>query len=498
MRQKLVGLMVLVLLVVGVGIRPLQAADAVIGDGTPESCTEAAVDAAFAGVLDGDSNIFTFDCGGTATITFTSSKIVNATTITLDGGGLITLDGNDVVRHFYVDSGNNLTLKNITLSNGYDDTFGGGSILSLGGLTLENVTIRDSHVDPAYSGGAIFSYEPVTMTNSLIENNSGGSVGGLFLFGETAVATITDSTFRGNYTTNPDYGLGGAITLWNGADVTLLHSIVELNTAVDGAALYNSANGGEMYIREGSVLRDNEASQFGGAIFSSAGLVKIESSTVEDNMATAGGGISNLGSSHLIATDTTFVGNVAPPSFVSAGGAIDNYTQMTLANVTLSQNSAVKGGGISNSGDATLTHVTFSENSGSSGASIFNFLLGSVTLKNVLLNHGAGGANCFNSSSAIISQGFNISSDNSCELDQVSDQQNVDPLLGSLADNGGATWTHMLLQDSPAIDEGMCVEIVPMDQRGVARPQGSGCDIGAVERQAEDGVSMIYLPFVMR
>jgi Ca2+-binding RTX toxin-like protein len=56
----------------------------------------------------------------------------------------------------------------------------------------------------------------------------------------------------------------------------------------------------------------------------------------------------------------------------------------------------------------------------------------------------------------------------------------VSPLLGSLADYGGPTSTHALLTGSPAIDgvTGTC-EIA--DQRGVPRPQGTGCDIGAYE-----------------
>jgi hypothetical protein len=55
----------------------------------------------------------------------------------------------------------------------------------------------------------------------------------------------------------------------------------------------------------------------------------------------------------------------------------------------------------------------------------------------------------------------------------------ADPLLGPLADNGGPTWTHLPQAGSPAIDGGgTCTGV---DQRGVTRPQGIACDIGAVE-----------------
>jgi hypothetical protein len=63
-----------------------------------------------------------------------------------------------------------------------------------------------------------------------------------------------------------------------------------------------------------------------------------------------------------------------------------------------------------------------------------------------------------------------------------------DPLLGLLADHGGPTWIRPPLLGSPALDAipigtpGLCDGAVPTDQRGIPRPQGGACDIGAVER----------------
>jgi hypothetical protein len=59
----------------------------------------------------------------------------------------------------------------------------------------------------------------------------------------------------------------------------------------------------------------------------------------------------------------------------------------------------------------------------------------------------------------------------------------VDPLLGALADNLGATSTMLPAAGSPAIDAGNDASCPATDQRGVVRPQGAHCDIGAVERQ---------------
>jgi hypothetical protein len=53
--------------------------------------------------------------------------------------------------------------------------------------------------------------------------------------------------------------------------------------------------------------------------------------------------------------------------------------------------------------------------------------------------------------------------------------------LASLANNGGPTLTHALLADSPGIDAADAAICPATDQRGVARPQGAGCDVGAYE-----------------
>ncbi len=77
--------------------------------------------------------------------------------------------------------------------------------------------------------------------------------------------------------------------------------------------------------------------------------------------------------------------------------------------------------------------------------------------------------------------GYNLDSDGSCGLTAPGDLSDVDPVLGSLGDNRGLTPTHALLHGSPAIDAGDDATCAATDQRGVARPQGNACDIGAFE-----------------
>jgi hypothetical protein len=83
--------------------------------------------------------------------------------------------------------------------------------------------------------------------------------------------------------------------------------------------------------------------------------------------------------------------------------------------------------------------------------------------------------------SGFLSLGGNIDSDDTCNLIEPSDKPGSNPLLGPLADNGGPTQTHALLEGSPAIDAGENAGCPAEDQRGVARPLGNGCDMGAYE-----------------
>ncbi len=90
---------------------------------------------------------------------------------------------------------------------------------------------------------------------------------------------------------------------------------------------------------------------------------------------------------------------------------------------------------------------------------------------------GASGAeNCFG---PVSSAGHNLESRNQSKFVAAGDRVDTDPRLGPLADNGGPTLTLALLTGSPAIDAGL--DCPAVDQRGVARPQGPGCDIGAFE-----------------
>ena len=135
-------------------------------------------------------------------------------------------------------------------------------------------------------------------------------------------------------------------------------------------------------------------------------------------------------------------------------------------------------------GDVTLTYVTSSHNGAPTGAQVQ-----STSLSTFGTEYGSAtsGANC--AVGTTTSDGFNLSTDESCALDEDGDHEDADdPRLGELGDNGGPTPTRLPLEGSKLIDaipdddcQNGSASGVDEDQRGVKRPQDDRCDIGAVE-----------------
>jgi hypothetical protein len=145
-----------------------------------------------------------------------------------------------------------------------------------------------------------------------------------------------------------------------------------------------------------------------------------------------------------------------------------------------------------------MTNSTLSENSAPNGGGIYNFSGNEVTLDASIVAYSPSGGNC--AGDPVIDIGYNIEDTDTCGFGPANGSMpNTDPLLGPLQDNGGPTWTHALLFNSPAIDAGDPVNCPPTDQRGVARPidgdsDGAAvCDSGAVEFELIWGA---YLPII--
>lgn len=196
-------------------------------------------------------------------------------------------------------------------------------------------------------------------------------------------------------------------------------------------------------------------------------------------------------------------GNVAGQNGagVSAPPESGNRTAVTIENSTIANNKVTGaalealGGGVYVLGKLSIVNSTIAGNSVGAtglggGLAVFNptpAMGGSATLlpRNTILagNTGpAGPSNC--ALVALPTSDHSLSSDESCMLSDAGSKQNANPLLGALANNGGETNTMALLEGSPAIDAGINAGCPPVDQRGVTRPQGPACDVGAFERAA--------------
>src|SRR5467141_837371 len=189
---------------------------------------------------------------------------------------------------------------------------------------------------------------------------------------------------------------------------------------------------------------------------------------------------SGVGVSVTISNLTVRGGGNAAGQPSQAGGGIRNRGTLSLNNVTVSGNSANSGGGgvYNSGGTATLVNVTLGDNTATLGGGISN-PAGTATLTNTLVANSTGG-NC---NGAITSSGNNLDSGSTCAFAGAGDLSNQDPLLGVLANNGGATQTRALPAGSPAIDAGNNAACPATDQRGAARPfpAAGNCDIGAFE-----------------
>lgn len=319
--------------------------------------------------------------------------------------------------------------------------------------SISNLTIANGN---ASSGGGIKNDGPLTVTNSTLSDNVGGSGGGDGGGGggieNTGALTVTNSTFSGN-SASGNNALGGGIA--SAGTLTVTNSTFSGNTASVGGGIYNNS-----------------------------GPLTVTNSTFSGNSAPFGGGIYNV-YGPVIVTNSTFSGNSATTSGTNGGfgGGIENsfYGTLTLTNSTLSGNSAsFDGGGIYN----------------------YNDIHSTLKLTNTIIAGNTATGTGPDINGAVVSQGHNLIGNTSGSSGFVaSNKRNVNPMLSALADNGGTTplldgshvKTFALLSGSPAIgagDSSVCnstttppgAAVSGKDQRGFPRPTTT-CSIGAFEPQ---------------
>ncbi len=440
---------------------------------------------------------YTFDCDGPTTV-IASREIVIDADVTLDGGGILTVDGNGAHRVFSVTVGVTAELIGFTVTNGRQTDENGGGILNEGMLTLTNSTVSGSSAgrdtgcrtdDPnllCSEGGGIWNAGTLTLTDSTVSGNSAPFGGGIS--NRQGSLTLIDSSVLSN-SAQGCRGVGavfcsGGGGIWNSGALTMINSTVSGSTADWGAGIYNRG----APTLTNSTVSGNSAGFDGGGLLNFETLTLINS-TVADNVAgQSGGGIANEAGT-LEVTNSTLSGNTA----AAAGGGMFNPAgaAANLVNTTVSTNTAEReGGGIYTGGELLLISSTIAGNEAPTGSAIYDPGTPNAVPRSIMNTAVEG--NC--AGSPLDSGGHNIESPgNTCGFDQATDQPGADQLnLGPLQDNEGPTKTHALLENSVAIDqipEDDCVDAagapLTTDQRGKPRPAGasSTCDVGAFEVQ---------------
>jgi Right handed beta helix region len=371
-----------------------------------------------------DANVF--EAGTRVTLGGNELLITDPITIQGPGTGNLTLDGNSLSRIFNI----NLTNK--------------GNAVAITGMTMTNGQVTDTNGGAIFDNNAVLTLSQVVVTgNKAVSNAAAAKGGGIALSDPAASLILIDSTVSNNKVAGTT-AQGGGIYLFDNSAVTI----------------------------QRSTISGNQAGEDGGGIyFNNGGFLTLADSTVSGNKANAevagagGGGIYLFGTTATIRNSTISGNNTDSAGFASNGGgiAVMSSSSLVIQNNTVAFNSAIgaSGGGLFLTPGTAVSSVStiVANNTATLGADVAGQLVANFSL----IGNTAGSTLLTGSASNILS---------------------VDPLLESLADNGGPTQTHALKSGSPAVGGGSNPAVLSYDQRGVgfARQVGTGVDIGAIEQ----------------
>jgi len=338
--------------------------------------------------------------------------------------------GNDIINFsitgtITLDSQNNINASLPTILSANATASGGGG--TVGTLTINGLGASSLTIDANQGNFSIFSI------------NAGGKL-------TVSGVTVTGANLSGS---------GGAFN--NSGSLNIYSSTISGNTATgDAGGILN--HGSATLNIFNSTISGNISSSYGGGIFNSTGgTLTVSNSTFDNNTGRYGGGINNRGT--ITISNSTLSGNTA----TAYGGGINNYDTLSVTNCTFSGNSSQAGGGLQNNGNLDIAN-TIIANSPSGGDYFGGGTIG--TNLNNLVEDGT----------------LNDTTGNSSGSGDISG----DPLLSSLANNGGPTFTMALGAASPAIAAGdatvsNAAPIFGLDQRGYLRSTTTPSSIGAFE-----------------
>ncbi len=380
------------------------------------------------------------------------------------GAASTIIDGNQTDGVFYIESDRMVNISGVTVRNGKAAS-SGGAIYNFGILALTDVTILSNSAD---FGGGLENQGVAVVTRVAFNSNAASYGGGIYNFGSL---TISASSFNSN---NADFGAGLA------------------NYGSDAANLSHVT------------LSANKATSYGGGIYNGAELTIADSTLSGNEAVNQGGGIYNSGGSPLEIDRSTIMGGKA-----QQGAGVYNWGGMTVLNTTISQNTSTGfGGGIGNSGGINVYNSTIAYNTAGFGTGISGFGGGAsnspgstFNVRNTIVAANYSPATGFydDCNGTLNSYGVNrFLGGTYCVVNQVGpgNHNGLVSLLavGTLKDNGGPTSTIALKYDASTdlidVNSGGCLDQnsvnLATDQRGRPRIVGAYCDIGAFEYDPGD------------
>jgi predicted outer membrane repeat protein len=338
--------------------------------------------------------------------------------------------------------------------------------------------------DAPGDGGAIESVggsQEVKVTGaSFVANESTGDGGAIE--STSSPISVVDSTFTQNKAGTDGSGDGGALETTDGG-ITVLRSTIAGNTAGGSGGGIRTCCDTPITVTDSAITGNQALGSTGGGIHTTDSQIDIVRSTISGNTAANDGGAVRTSGDPLFpitVSDSTISGNT---SGADGGGFRSSTSPIMLENTTVSGNSAASDGGAIRTTLAPVTanNVTFQGNSATAEGQTFD-ADAAVQLSNTILS---GASPTCTGVGPFTSGGYNVATDTTCALPGTGDQ-NADPMLAPLADNGGPTQTHALQEGSPAVNAGNPAPAgsggsacAGTDQRGL--PRTGACDIGAYE-----------------
>ena len=253
---------------------------------------------------------------------FTIASGVDLTIINLTLTNGTSNNGGGAINNVY---GGTLTVDRCSFTNNKATGSGGGAIFLIGNLTINNSSFTKNTAINTY-GGAIFLIGNSTIKNCNFTSNTAFYYGGaIFNYDSDAILTVYNSTFTNNTAT---YQSGGGGAICNIGTLTVDNSTFTSNTATEGGAICNI---GTLTV-DNSTFTSNTATD-GGAIFNVDGIgnVIVNFNRIIGNTASNGSAICNLDTTRTVdATDNWWGSNTSPSAKLFGLVSYDPWIVLTI------------------------------------------------------------------------------------------------------------------------------------------------------------------------